>query len=128
MTIFQVIAIAVVGAVLAVTLKNYKPEFAIGVSFITGMLLLFISADGVKGVFDEFEYVADKSGIDIQYFQLVIKVIGIAYITQFAAEICKDSGQNGIASKLETAGKIFVMVLTMPIINNFFELIISVLN
>lgn len=128
MDTFQLIATALIGAILAVTIKSYKPELAIGISIVTGVLLLIISVVKIDDVFKEFDNIVNKSGINREYFNVMVKVVGIAYITQFAAEICRDSGQNGIAVKLEGAGKICIMTLSIPIISNFFELIVNILN
>lgn len=128
MDIFQITAIAVIGTVAAIMLKSYKPELAIGVSLITGVVLMSVCVNAVGEVFVQLEGIAEKSGIDMKYFAIVVKVIAIAYVTQFAAEVCRDGGQGSIAVKLETAGKVFVMILTMPILKGFLELVISILN
>lgn len=128
MDIFQITAIAVIGTIAAIMLKNYKPELAIGVSLITGIVLMAVCVNGMSDVFIQLKAIAEKSGIDIKYFTIVVKVIAIAYVTQFASEVCRDGGQGSIAVKLETAGKIFVMILTMPILKGFLELVISILN
>ncbi len=128
MDIFMIAGAACIGAVFAVLLKGTKPELSIGVSIITCLILIFSCADGIRSVFDDFGAIAEMSGIDMKYFAIVAKVIGIAYVTQFAAEICRDSGQGSIALKTELAGKICVLVLTMPIIKGFMELVINVLN
>lgn len=128
MDIFMISAIACIGTVFAVLLKGTKPEMAVGVSIVTCLILILSCADGIKSVFSDFGSIIEISGIDMKYFTAVIKVIGIAYITQFAAEICRDSGQASIAVKTELAGKICVLILTMPIIKGFLELVINVLN
>lgn len=128
MDIFIISVTACIGAVFAVLLKGTKPELAVGVSIVTCLALIFLCADGIRDVVLNFKEVVDMSGIDMRYFETVIKVIGIAYITQFAAEICRDSGQGSIALKTEMAGKISVLVLTMPIIRSFLELVINILS
>ncbi|MCH5185354.1 MAG: stage III sporulation protein AD [Oscillospiraceae bacterium] len=128
MDIFMISAAACIGTVFAVLLKGTKPELSIGICIITCLILIFSCVDGIKSVFSDFAGIIEMSGIDMKYFNVVIKVIGIAYITQFAAEICRDSGQGSIALKTELAGKVCVLVLTMPIIKGFLELVINVLN
>jgi len=128
MDIFAITAIACIGTVFAVLLKGTKPELAIGISIVTCCIIIFFSVDGIKSVFSDFEEIIEYSGVDAKYFFIVIKIIGIAYLTQFASELCRDSGQNAIAVKLELAGKICVLVLTMPIIKSFLEIVINILN
>ncbi|MCX7715224.1 MAG: stage III sporulation protein AD [Clostridia bacterium] len=128
MNIFQLVGVACIGTVFAILIKNYRPELAIGVSIASGLILLFMSVRGMEQVFSDFQDIIDKSGVDIKYFATVVKVIAIAYITEFAAEICRDGGQNSIALKLELAGKVFVMAFTMPIIKGFLELVVRILS
>ena len=115
MDIFQIIAIAVVGAVLSVTIKSYRPELAILIGVATGILVLFFTVDSLSQMFAAFEEIMAKSGIDMRYFKLVIKIIGVAYMTQFASELLKDCGEGAIALKVEFAGKVCVMFLDIVI-------------
>lgn len=128
MDIFQIAAIGILGAVLAITVKPYRAEMSILISIGTGILILFQIIGSVSGLFQEFYRLIARSGIDLSYFTLVVKIIGIAYITQLASEICKDAGQNAVALKVELAGKIFVMLLTVPIISQFLQMIIEILQ
>lgn len=128
MDVFQIAAIGIVGTVLAITVKPYRAEVAMLISVGTGILILLEIIGSVSGIFAQFQKIIETSGVDIRYFGLVIKIIGIAYVTQFAAEICKDAGENSIALKIELAGKVFVMLLTMPIIAEFLNIIIGILQ
>ena len=69
-----------------------------------------------------------KSGVDLSYFTLIVKIIGIAYVTQLASEICKDAGQGAVALKVELAGKALVMLMTMPVLSQFLQVIIEILQ
>ena len=85
-----------------------------------GDIIVFAyAAQWLSGVISGLRALIEETGVDIKYFTSVIKVVGIAYITQFGAEILRDSGENAIALKLELAGKIFIMSLTLPIISDF---------
>lgn len=70
---------------------------------------------------------AENANIHIVYLQTILKIIGIAYIAEFGAQIAKDAGQGAIASKIELAGKIFILVLAIPIIKAVIEMIIALL-
>ena len=83
---------------------------------------------GVGDVANEIGQIANESGIDIKYFAICIKSIGIAYISQFAAEILRDGGEGAIASKVERAGKISILALTMPVLESFLRLCIRLVN
>ncbi len=128
MNIFQIVGIAVTGAVFSVMLKGYKPEFAIFVGIATGMLLIAYAVSARGSVFDMIREIVDMSGVDEKYFSLLLKIIGVAYITEFSSEICRDAGQGAISAKLEMIGKLFIMFLSMPIIKSFLEVCIGAVN
>ena len=68
-----------------------------------------------------------KSNIDIKYVDIVLKIIGIAYISQFASQICSDAGENSIASKIEFAGKVIIMVISAPVLMSLIEMIMNLM-
>ena len=61
------------------------------------------------------------------YKSLIIKLIGIAYIMEFAVSLCKDCGENNIASKLEFGGKIIIMSMSFPILLSIIDAIIGII-
>ena len=75
-----------------------------------------------------FENIAEESGIDTAYVKIVIKIIGVAYICQFASDICKDAGESSIAGKIELGGKIVIITMSMPIIYGLLELVSRIIN
>lgn len=127
MDIFQIIAVALIGALLSITLKSYRPELAAIVGIATGILVIFMTVDSIAALFSAFEEIVEKSGIDARYFKLVVKIIGIAYISQFAGELLKDCGEGAIALKVEFAGKLCIMLLALPIISGFLDIVIKTL-
>lgn len=127
MDITKLAVIGIIGAILSVTVKDYRPELAGAVSIATGVLILIGVLECLGGVFSDMEAIISKTGIQYEYVKAVIKLIGISYIIKFASEICRDCGQNAIAAKIELAGKVSVLILTLPIINSFLELVIEAL-
>lgn len=73
------------------------------------------------------ERLARSSGMDMIYFKTVLKIIGIAYIAEFGAQIVRDAGQDGIASKIELTGKVLIMVLAIPIISIIIDTILKLM-
>ncbi len=121
MDIFQLIGIGLAGAVAAVILRQTKPEFALAVTLATGGALLFFIITGLGSVAEEIKEVVELGGIDNKYFAALIKIIGVSYITEIASELCRDAGSGAIAVKLEMVGKVFIMILSLPIIKGFLE-------
>lgn len=126
--VFKITAVGVVGALLSVMLKSYKKELSMAVAVATGLAITAMMIAYMGDVFDAFALLIEKTGINREYFSIILKVTGIAYISQFAGELCRDAGENAIAVKIETASKIAVMVLTMPVIKEFLENILLILQ
>ena len=127
MEITAVIGIGIVGALLAVTVKSYRPELALCISIATGILIFLSCAEGLGDVIYQMQEMCETSGVDTAFFKVAMKVIAIAYITEFASEAAKDSGEGAIARKLEFAGKTAVLVCMMPVIKNLTQVIMNTL-
>ena len=128
MNLFQAVSVGMVGAVLALMLKEWKPELSVAVSIATGIFLFFGVFEELREVFSEFSGLMERGGVDLRYFQIVVKIIGISYLAQFGSSICRDSGQSAIAEKIELAGKAAVVSFTLPILIAFLEFVIQALS
>ena len=117
--IIKVTALGIVGGIIAMTVGQYRRDFGMLTGLIGAIIVFAYAAQWLSGVISGLRALIEETGVDIKYFTSVIKVVGIAYITQFGAEILRDRGENAIALKLELAGKIFIMSLTLPIISDF---------
>lgn len=113
--------------ILIIILRQYKPEFIIYVSIIAGALILIISFSKVSGIIDLINNLSSKVSIHNNFIGLLIKITGIAILTEFAVSICKDSGETAIASKVDMGGKIIMISLSVPIITSLLETIIKIL-
>ena len=101
MQILQIIGIGIVAAVIIIILRVQKPEIALQVSIVTGIVIFMLLASKLAAVVEVLESFADKADIKPIYFTTVLKITGIAYIAEFGAEVCKDAGEGSIASKIE---------------------------
>lgn len=128
MSIFKIIAVGMIGALIAAALKSYRPEFGIATAAVTGIAVMLMMTDGLFSAVKQIEETVEKTGIDTAYFKITVKVIGISYITQFASELCRDAGESAVASKIDSAGRLCVMVMTIPIISGFLDIIIGMLS
>lgn len=127
MDITAIIGIGIIGAILAVTVKSYRPEISVCISVCVGILIFQKAAESLKSVIEEIQKICESSGVNTDFFKAAIKVIAIAYITQFASEIAKDSGEGAISKKLEFAGKTAVLTVMLPVIKNLLDVIINAL-
>ena len=128
MDITRIVGIGICGGICALFLKNYKSEYAIMISIATAVIVLLSVTDTMAELMTQIGELTKKSGVDEKYFKIVIKVVGVAYITQFAGELLRDAGEGAIASKIELAGKVFILYLTMPVLAGFLEVCIEAVN
>ncbi len=94
--------------------------------FVGSLIFLFL-IDEIAAIIGLISELAENANIHMVYLQTILKIIGIAYIAEFGAQIAKDAGQGAIASKIELAGKIFILVLAIPIIKAVIEMILALL-
>ncbi len=128
MDIFRIVGLGLAAAILAVFVKNWRAEVAIMISVAAAIIIFLAVAPYLKAVLDTFEDISNQIGLDIKYITVVLKVIGIAYVTQFGAELCRDAGESAIASKIEFGGKVIIMALSMPIIYQFLEVVDTIIR
>lgn len=127
MEIMQIAGIGIVAAIFAVLLRSFRPELAMQVSIATGLVIFMMIASQIGGILQFFDSICNKMNIDSIYVSTVLKVTGIAYIAEFAAEICRDAGESSVASKVELGGKVLILLLSMPIISSLFDLIMKMM-
>lgn len=128
MEIIQIVGIGIVATILVVLLKQSNlSEFAILVSIITGLVIFFMIIDKLKYIIDTLANLSRSINVEFTYFTTILKIIGVAYIVEFGAQISRDAGEEAIASKIELGGKIIIMVLSMPILLALIDLIIKIL-
>ena len=127
MIIIQIAAIAIVTAICVAILKDAKSQTAYLVGIAGGLIILIMALDLATGIFDSIERIISRSGLDGGVARAIIQIVGIGYITEFAAGICEDCGSKSLADKLILGGKIVIMVIAMPIVITLFETIAGLL-
>jgi len=125
--IFKIVGIGIATAVAMIILKTTKPEIATLVGVAGGIIIILMVVNQLTSVLQIFKTIAEKSGLSIQIFGSVLKIVGIGYITEFAASICNDSGSSSLADKILLAGKIIILVVSLPIITNIISIVAGLL-
>ena len=128
MDIVKIIGIGLIAVVIILILKQYKPEFAIYVSLIAGIAILFISLTQLSGVLDLLKNISSKANINSQYLSLLLKITGIAFLTEFAVSVSNDSGETAIARKMDLGGKVIIISISIPIITALLETILKIIQ
>lgn len=127
MEIIKIIGIALIALIIIILLKQYRPEFAIYISLLTGVLILLLVMDELQGIITLLQSLANKASINSTFLALLIKITGIAFLSEFAVSICKDAGEAAIASKIEIGSKIIMISMSIPIISALLEIILKIL-
>ena len=127
MEVIKIIGIGLIALILIIILKQYKPEFVIYVSLITGALILTLTFSKISGIIELINSLSSKVSINQEFIKLLIKITGIAILTEFAVSICKDTGETAIASKIDMGGKVIMVSMSVPIIAGLLETIIKIL-
>jgi len=127
MEIIKIVGVALIGLVLIILLKQYKPELAIYISLLTGVLILLLVIDELKGIVSLLQSLANKTSINTTFLTLLIKITGIAFLTEFTVSICKDTGETAVANKVDLGGKVLIVSMSIPIIASLLETILKIL-
>lgn len=127
MQIVSIAGLGVVAAILSITLRKDKPEMAMLLGVGAGAILLIAFLSMLSPVMDFLKDLAARAELQSEHLNLLFKVVGVAYIAEFASQVCKDAGEGAIASKIEMGGKLVILVLCLPIMGSLFELIVGML-
>lgn len=127
MDIIKIIGIALIALIIIIILKQYRPEFAIYVSILTGILIILLITDKLSDIVQLLNSIANKASINTEFLALLLKITGIAFLAEFAVSICKDAGEAAIASKVEIGSKIIIIAMSIPIISALLEIVLKIL-
>ena len=123
MTLFKVIGFGIIAVSLVIILKNQRPEIALMCVVASSVIILIFVFDELKSVIDLINKKKKKSSIDSTYIKIILKVIGISYIIEFGKDICKDAGESAIANKMEMAGKVIIVSLSIPVVASLIDIV-----
>ena len=117
MTIVKIVGIGFLTLILSLILKEYKKEYAIYCALIGGMIILAASFGTIKEIVNFLNKISEGTSYNSEFIGLLLKITGIAILVEYATSICKDSGETAIASKIDFAGKIIIISMSIPIIS-----------
>lgn len=127
MDIIKIIGIGLTALIIIIVVRQYKPEFTLYISLLAGALILLFVMQKLEGIVDLLTTLSNKIAINNEFLTLLIKITGIAFLTEFAVSICKDSGESAIANKVDIGGKVIIVSMSIPIISSLLETIVEVL-
>jgi len=125
--IIRIVGLGLIATVLVVIIKQQRPELAIQLSILVGAIIFTMMLGKINSVISFLQEMARQSNISLLYMETILKIIGVAYIAEFGAQICRDAGEGAIASKVEFAAKVIVIVLAIPVIAAVFDYLLKLL-
>lgn len=128
MTVFKIVGVALVAVAASLVLRAYRPELGLQIAVAAGVLILVLTLDELAAMSGFLGEVLGRFQIDTGYLKVMLKVIGIAYLAQFAADLCRDAGEGAVAGKVELAGRVLVLALCLPVLAAILELVSSILS
>ena len=127
MDIFQIVVFGITASIILLILRQERPELAVAFSLVAGLSILLAIMPAVSTVVSAFSAIAAEAGLGPMYFGVILKVLSIAYVSDLGASICKDAGEDSIASRVEMAGKALILLCSIPVIQGVVNLIRSLL-
>lgn len=123
----KIISIGMVTAFLSAVIKKYHPEYAVALITIASIIIFYILIDSFSIIFSNISDMMNESGIKTAYIETILKIVGIAYLSEYCAAVLYDANETAIAKKVELAGKIVIFIITIPVIQSLMQLILSIL-
>ncbi len=125
--IVKIIGIGLVALLLIIVIRQYKPEFTVYISLIAGILILACILPKISAIIDMLNSLVSTASINSSFLVLLLKITGIAFLTEFAVSICKDAGESAIATKIDMGGKVVIISMSIPILAGLLETVTQIL-
>ena len=123
MTIIQAAALGIIAVVLAVQMKALRPEYSVYIILAAGVIIAFLGISRVEVILDTVRTIGVSIGVKHLYMGTLLKMVGITYIAEFSANICKDAGYSALATQIEMFGKLSILAVSAPVLLALLETI-----
>lgn len=128
MDLIKIIGVAILICIVSIVIKQVKPEFSLIIIIAGSCLLLWYILQYVGTIINVFDNIATQTNINTEFLTIILKIVGIGYLIEFAANICIDSGNSSIADKIILIGKLIILTVSMPIISNLLNVIVGLIQ
>lgn len=125
--LYKIIAVGLISALIIICLKSANSELAAPVSIASGLLILLMTVSYVKEFVSFFKDMANVAGLNDGIYKIVLKVLAISYLSEFASGAVEDLGQKNLSEKIQFASKTIMIVLAMPLLKNLIEKVVALL-
>lgn len=128
MNVIGVCAIAIIAALLALSIKKTTPDMALVLTLSAGIIIFIAIVSFLPETISKIQRLMDSTGMNSEYAGILFKSLGICFLCQFASDACKDAGQSALASKVELTGKLMIVVMTLPLIEFITQTVFQLLG
>lgn len=128
MNIFAFSGVGIIMCILIVTVKQFKAELALPLCIACGVIMTLYVISAAIPLIDELRELSEISGINSEFIAIAVKAVGICIAVQTAADVCRDSGQTALANKLETGGKVALLIISFPLFKEMISLAVEIIG
>lgn len=128
MNITAVIGFCIISAIVLKAAEKDSIEIKTAAVFAAVMIIFGKTIESISSLIGEIKYIFNQAQVDEQYLKILFKGVGICYITRLASDFCKDCSENSLASQVQLAGRIALLIVSMPLFNAFVDVIKTLLN
>ncbi len=128
MELTGILPLLLIAAFLTVLLRQYRPELALGVGVTAGVLLLTAVIGSLTPSLSSLQGMLQAAALPTEYVAVLFKALGLCLITQFSADACRDAGETALAAKAEFAGKVALLVLSLPLFEEITSLALELMQ
>lgn len=123
MNVFAIVGAGIAAAALSAVLRQYNKEFGLYISLGASAVILIAVLCAVNPLLELVGELNEAAGTDTTYLAILLKAVAVCYVTQLASDCCKDSGEAAIASRIDFAGRIAVLLISVPLFESMLSLI-----
>lgn len=128
MNIIVIVSTTLIAAVLSLVLKQYKPEYSLFISIVTGVMIFLAVVAVIQPIIDYISQLISDAGLSGVYAEVLLKALAVCYLTQLACDCCKDAGESAIAGKLQLAGRVAIIIISMPMFKSITDIVTGLIN
>lgn len=125
--IFKIVAVGLITCVATMMIKPIRSDFAVVIAIASGIIIIFLIVGYLTDVVSAFKAIISSTGLDASLYKLLLKILGVAYLLEFTASICADTGNTSLGDKILLGGKIVLMVMALPIIVSILDIVTGLL-
>lgn len=117
------VLVGVAAALLALWVRPLKPEYALFLSLAALLLLFGAIVSQLEKILELIQALVDQTGLDVVYYKILLKIMGLAWVSQLASDICKEAGCSAISRQIDIYGKLLILSISLPVVNALLETI-----